>query len=460
MNKLLTLILFFNLCISYSVSSQCQNGDTCMVVDSNCLDFSQYPVISELITAGVQGGVPDNLPVIATINNTDNIQTAIDNSTGDGVIILTAGIYPISSTIYMKSNIVLRGESAELVIIQSTIKSTREQGKKNTIEFNNVSNSGIENLTILYQVIGYEPIDKLDWLDGGWCGDCFQNDPHGLDDLYVRQVSINNSSNNCWIDSCRILKSGTDPILLAGNHNTLRNNYVDRCYNKGGSGNGYYDIRGDYNLIYNETIKRLRHFTIQQGAEYNVIIGNYIEGDVNFHNGDNGNNLLENNEIKLPTWHGWDIFGTGGAVYGHQPPGPNNIFVNNTINYKNQGPRYADANVIYTFTDYGQPDTTNWTMPICNTFYPMDMDNNLNSQTTIDSNEILIYPNPVKDKLYLKGNIILLEKEIKMYNALGQEVDFVVNNSSQNNIEIDMSNLKTGFYILKTKTNTKKIYKK
>lgn len=371
MNKLLTLILFFNLCISHSVSSQCQYGDAGMVVDSNCLDFSQYPIISEFVTAGVQGGVPNNLPVIATINNTVNIQTTINNSTGAGVIILTAGTYSIPSTIYMKSNIVLRGENAELVILESTIKSTWAQGKKNTIEFDNVSNSGIENLTILYNVIGYEPIDRLNWLDGSWCGDCFQNEPHGLNNLYVRQVSINNSSNNCWVDGCRILKSGTDPILLAGNHNTLRNNYIDRCYNKGGSGNGYYDIRGDYNLITNETIKRIRHFAIQQGAEYNVIIGNYIEGDVNFHNGDNGNNLLENNEIKLPTWHGWDIFGTGGIAYGHQPPGPNNIFVNNTTNYKNKGPRYADANVIYTFTNYGQPDTTNLTMPKCNTFYPM-----------------------------------------------------------------------------------------
>ena len=359
------------MCISYSVSSQCQYGDACMVVDSNCLDFSQYPVISKLVTAGVQGGVPDNLPIIATINSTDDIQTTIDNASGTGVIVLTAGTYPVSSTIYMKSNIVLRGEDAELVILESTIKSTWGEGKKNTIEFDNVSHSGIENLTILYNVIGYDPIDGLDWLDGKWCSSCYKNDPHGLNDLYVRQVSINNSSSNCWVDGCRIIKSGTDPILLAGNHNTLRNNYIDRCYNKGALGNGYYDIRGDYNLISNDTIKRIRHLAIQQGAEYNVIIECYIEGDVNFHNGDDGNNLIERNEIKLPTWHGWDVFRSGGVVYGHQPPGLNNIFVNNTTNYKNRGPRYADPNIIYTFTDYGQPESTNWTLPVCNTFYPM-----------------------------------------------------------------------------------------
>ncbi len=345
-----------------------------VIEESSCLDNLDYPIIKEFLQAGVIGGIPENLIIVNTIDNNSNIQNAIDNASqnGGGVILLNPGVYTISSTIFLKSNVVLRGVNQSTVVLESTIRSTWSQGKKNTITFDNVSNSGIENLTILYKVDGYDPVDRLDWLDGGWCGDCFQNDPHGINDLYVRQVAISNSSKNCWVSGCKILKSGTDPILLSGNHNTLQNNFIDRCYNKGGSGNGYYDVRGDYNLIKNDTIKRVRHFAIQQGAEFNVIVNCYIEGDVNFHNKDDGNNLLENNKIYLPTWHGWDIFGTGGAIYGHAPPGLGNILFNNITNYKNTGARYSEDGVIYTFTDYGAPDATTWVMPACDTFYPID----------------------------------------------------------------------------------------
>jgi len=342
-------------------------------VDNTCLD-SNYPIITELVNAGVTGGIPDNLPVATAISNSSDLQAAINTAdqNGGGVIVLEPGTYPITTTIAMKNNVVLRGCSSGGVILESTIRSTSSQGKKNTIEFSNASNAGLENLTILYKVDGLEPKDRLNSGDGGWCGDCFKNNPGGVNDLYVRQIAITSTSNNCWVKNFKILKSGTDPILIAGDYNTFTNNFVDRCYNKGSNGNGYYDIRGEYNLIKNDTVKRIRHFAIQQGAKYNVVIDCYIEGDVNFHNGDAGYNLLETNTIILPTWHGWDIFGTGGASYGHQPPGPNNIMVNNTTKYKWGGPKYADPDKIYTFTGFGAPTLTNWAMPTCNTFYPVD----------------------------------------------------------------------------------------
>jgi len=431
-----------------------------MEVNVSCLD-NLYPVINEFVDAGVTGGIPNSLPVVVTINPSYNIQTVIDsvNTSGGGVILFSSGVYSISSTISMKDNVVLRGVDATTVIIESTITSTWAQGKKNTLEFDNTSNSGVEDLTIFYKVVGFDPIDRLDWLDGTWCNNCFQNNPHGLTDLYVRQIAINSNSSNCWVDGCRILNSGTDPILLAGNYNTLRNNFIDRCYNKGGDGNGYYDIRGDHNLITNDTVKRIRHFAIQLGAEHNVIINCFIEGDVNFHNGDGGSNLLENNEINLPTWHGWDIFGTGAAIYGHQTPGPNNIMVNNITNFKNLGPKYADTNVIYTFTDYGQPDTTNWSMPICNTFYPM-YSSTANIEESILKSNMLIYPNPAENTFTLQGSIDLSEEAISVYNSLGQEMRFTQKQIDLNNIEIDISDLNPGLYIVKIKSFSKKIYKR
>ncbi|GAA4295201.1 hypothetical protein GCM10023163_14270 [Aestuariibaculum suncheonense] len=328
-------------------------------------------LIAEFAKVGVDGGIPSGLQVVKTLTQGDDIQTAIDEvaATGGGVVVLKSGQYPVYTTLNLKSNVVLRGENKDDVVINSLIRSYWSQGKKNTINFDAVSYAGLENLTINYKVEGFEPKDRETWLTGYWCGECFENDPDGQTDLYVRQVALTSSAKNCWVTDCKILNSGTDPILVAGEHNTLKGNYIDRCFNKGGSGNGYYDIRGKYNLIMSETIKRIRHLAIQQGASYNVISDCYIEGDVNFHNGDKGRNLVEKTEIYLPTWHGWDIFGTGAAEYGHKPPGDDNILVNNITNYKNEGPRYANPNTIYSFKGFGKPVITKYTLPESGKFY-------------------------------------------------------------------------------------------
>jgi hypothetical protein len=59
---------------------------------------------------------------------------------------------------------------------------------------------------------------------------------------------------------------------------------------------------------------------------------------------------------------------------------------------------------------------------------------------------IKIYPNPAKDILYISSNSIDI-KEIEIYNYLGQEVYNSIFKSS-----IDVSNFKTGVYVLKVST--------
>lgn len=356
---------------SQQAFGQCQYGDPCMVADSGCFDAA-YPAINHWVTAGVTGGIPENLTIVNTLNPGDDLQAAIDNAntSGGGVVLLNAGIYAIGTTLNMRSNVVLRGVDSASVRLESTIRSTWAQGKKNTIQFVGVTNAGLEDLTIYYRVDGNEPIDRPGLQNGGYCDSCFQNDPHGANNLYVRQVEINVGSSNCWLDGCQILKSGTDPVYIRGNHNTVRNCSVDRSYNKGGSGNGYVDIRGDYNLFVGNSIRRIRHFTLHLGAQYNVVFENYLEVDVNFHNGDAGSNLIEQNTVYIPSWRGWDVFSPGAAGL-HAPPGPGNIMVNNDTDYRWFGPRYNGQDNIYTFDTLAPPVLTTWTMPPCGTFYPM-----------------------------------------------------------------------------------------
>jgi hypothetical protein len=342
-------------------------GDTTEIIDTVEID-PNADLIAKYATAGVEGGISTNLKVIDTIEVGEDINSVINSQTKQGVLILKHGTHSITNTINMKTGIVLRGESRTGTIIESTIRSTWSQGKKKTVLFNNIKNAGLENLTIFYKA-DVEPIDYEVWNTGGWCGDCVSNDPHGANNLYVIQVYINSGTENCWLKECRILKSGTDPIMVAGKHNSFVRNFIDQAYNKGGGGNGYYDIRGELNLFYQDTVKRLRHFAIQQGASWNVVTQCWIENDVNFHNKDNGYNLLEHNRIIVPYWMSWDLFGTGGAQYGHKPPGDNNMMLNNNGTYRWKGTKYSDKDVIYTFEGFGAPVKTDWPVPEDGKFY-------------------------------------------------------------------------------------------
>ena len=333
-----------------------------------CYD-EDFPEMLDFAKAGVRNGIPDNLQTVKIIAPGADINEAIQQAkaAGGGVVLLGKGEYPFNKTIAIPSNIVLRGESREETILRCQMRS---KSKVSALLFKNAKKSGLENLSVIFDAGNLEPVDRKTRTEGGWCGDCFKNNPGGVSDLYVRLVHIDRSSADCWVSECSIIKSGTDPVLIEGQHNTFQNSLVDRCYNKGSGGNGYYDLRGAHNLIKNNTIKRIRHFAVQQGAHHNVVTKNYFEVDINFHNKDQGRNLIEANKIFLAHWHGWDIFATGGATYGHMPPGARNFILNNHTKYKweAENKRYAKPNTVYTFKGFGGPKESGWDVPPCNTF--------------------------------------------------------------------------------------------
>jgi len=74
--------------------------------------------------------------------------------------------------------------------------------------------------------------------------------------------------------------------------------------------------------------------------------------------------------------------------------------------------------------------------------------------------EIEIYPNPTKNQITILGSSYELE-QVKIYNVLGQDVTIltekIINNESK--IIINLLNLNTGMYYVKTKTTSNKVYK-
>lgn len=169
----------------------------------------------------------------------------------------------------------------------------------------------------------------------------------------VTSVEIN--GNNNTVDNVNIKNSGSDPLVIKGDHNTIQNSNIDGSYNKGGGGNGYIDIRGESNRITNNDVDNIRHLSIQQGAKHNLVDNNDIKVDVNFHNKDEGHNAVINNTIDT-RGHNWNAISTGGAKYGHTPPGEMNYLFGNVDQtgkgIETHSDERVDPNKLMTFSGY------------------------------------------------------------------------------------------------------------
>ncbi|MFT5802856.1 MAG: hypothetical protein ACI956_002679, partial [Nonlabens sp.] len=77
-----------------------------------------------------------------------------------------------------------------------------------------------------------------------------------------------------------------------------------------------------------------------------------------------------------------------------------------------------------------------------------------------DDIQIEIYPKPTTAQIYLSGNETELE-EISIYNISGQNVTANTKRleNQENKLMIDLSNLISGMYFIKTKTTVKRVYK-
>jgi hypothetical protein len=115
---------------------------------------------------------------------------------------------------------------------------------------------------------------------------------------------------NAWMQNCHIVKVGTNPVNTWGcNHCTLRDNIVEKSYNKGGQGNGYYYIGATANsLFFHESVSNIRHFalnTLGQKNCNNVILNVYSEVDVNYHSDGIARTLVEGLESHVADSHYW-----------------------------------------------------------------------------------------------------------------------------------------------------------
>lgn len=308
---------------------------------------------AEWLKAGVEGEVPDYRKITNVLKAApgDDLQELIDRiAHKGGIVLLATGDYPIHTSLFLRNGVVLRGESRSEVRLLVKLKGhfwrVKNQQRQGAVLLHGIENAGVENLTIQYQAASFEPNDR-DRFDASWEKDVFHEPEFRDTTLFVEQIWIH-QSRNCWVQDCRILWAGSDPIRITlSDHITCRRNYIDRCYNKNDGGMGYYNISNSrYVLVVNDTVKRIRHFAIQNSSKYNVIANNYLEVDINFHNGDAGHNLIIGNTVRIPQWHSWSPVARG--VPGqHLPPGKGNILLNNQFTDKNGQLLYSQPGVFY-----------------------------------------------------------------------------------------------------------------
>ncbi len=335
-------------------------GDRGWAFDGEQYD-ARFPDMWHWAQAGVQCGIPneDEFPVRDTLEPGADVQEALDRAAeaGGGVVLLTAGIYPIHEPLYLRNSVIVRGTARSGVVLSNQLRGPFYPSPFENvaaIRFREVRWAGLEHLTVDYQVVDFQPV-AYPYFDYPWQKKTFKNDPQGERQLYVTHIAFDHARNS-WIRNCQILNAGTDPILvLESAHISITQSRIEGAYNKGGRGNGYFNIEQNsrYVLIAADTVKAIRHFAIQSGAAYNVVTGNYFEVDVNFHNGDGGHNLIERNVVRIPEWHSWHCFSRGVPKH-HRPPGPSNLLFNNYTQYKTLIPgkrervtEYGDS-IVYT----------------------------------------------------------------------------------------------------------------
>ncbi len=446
--NLANLSFVFLFCLVSSISQVFSQrvGDAGVKFDNSKMD-SNYPQMSEWIKAGVEGGIPalSSSKIKKTIGptNSDGLMSAINevSRNGGGQLRLRNGNYTINKPVIVKNNVRIVGENRNGVVLTINMTGNKDDGKQGVF-FKGAKRSSLERLTI----------------KGNQSG---RPDPFRLENVkpnyFVSGVSFSSGAKNCWLDKVTILDTGTSPInVWKSNHLTFRDLDVNGVWNKGGGGSGYFALMGGYALVYNCTIKNLRHFAIQrEGAFYNVVYKNNITQDVNFHNADAGNNLIEQNNITIQSGFDFQYHAVMGpwASFHKISDTDNYVYKNSCIERNNDNRRsFSDNNTVYLGPRRKEDrsripeypfDKTNRT-PKGGTFYPVRAGN--------DGGNPPLPPTGGSSLVHMKKrNASGFAIDGRNGGANGQNVHLWAQNRNNNNQQWEEIDRGNGFYSYKKK---------
>ncbi|KAF8597455.1 hypothetical protein BDV93DRAFT_547915 [Ceratobasidium sp. AG-I] len=173
-----------------------------------------------------------------------------------------------------------------------------------------VHHVGIENLYMTHEIDGLTP-------------ESAQRNYGNLAPAQAQHGIVFRFARDSWVRNIQTFMTGSHPIATEAAKNIqIQDNYFDGSWNKGKGGNGY--LRGSRvwdSLYYNNTMRNLRHITMQWCAMGNVVVLNNITYDMNLHGGWEGFNLFELNYVSVPFSHRSGSCSSCGGESGDQEPG-------------------------------------------------------------------------------------------------------------------------------------------
>jgi len=292
-----------------------------------------YPAVQHWARAGVEGGVPTGLPVIARVTPDNDLQAAIDAAPATGgIIALSAGRYRLTTTLRLRSGIVLRGTGPKTTLLDLGLRSSQpadlrkaaSDGWMAGVRLAGIERAGLINLALTFDSTLPSPPD-LSVTPNAWV-DNFG----GQTDLYVVSVLLQNAR-NCWLVNCIIENSGSHPLVVADSHHvTLENLEIVGTHNRG-PGSGSLALIGSAYVFMSEVRARdingvvLQSDTNALPCRANVFLHVRFETDLRLHGTGTTDNLLENCVIRVPAWLNHPPLSPGNAAARQDPPGPGNL---------------------------------------------------------------------------------------------------------------------------------------
>lgn len=238
----------------------------------------------------------------------------------------------------------------------STSDGSQEIGKKDreskVVLLTPVENVGFENFFLTYDLDGLENVKgepyDLHPADAIW-------NYGNMAPEYALHGIVFKWASHSWVRGVRMYMIGSHPVVTeVARHIQVEQSAFEGSWNKGKGGNGY--LRGSrvWDSLYVGNVSRgLRHFTFQWSASGNVLLGNDLDSDINFHGGWERHNLVELNVVHVPLRHAsgsclsncgdeaggldpgtwWPLWWGAGAKAGKWSgaTGPQNVLFRNTL---------------------------------------------------------------------------------------------------------------------------------
>ena len=282
---------------------------------------------------GVTAGLPGPLPVIATLRPGDDLQAAIDAAPdAGGILLLSAGDYPLTATLNLRSNLVLKGVDrvrSRLVLLMRSQRPELPVAEDTAawtagVRLQGVARCGLEELTIIFDPSLPPPLP----LKTGEAA--FKDNPDGRNDLHVVSICLDQVQDG-WITGCLILNAGSNPLVVANSkHVTVNEVIVEGAYNRGDRSGELILAHSEYALFKNLRGSETNSFVMLSGSppaacRYNVITDDRFETDVRLHGPGTVHNLIQNCAIALPKWIDRTPLSPGNVNARLAPPGPGNL---------------------------------------------------------------------------------------------------------------------------------------